>query len=43
VRNLNNVNVGGRPLRVYLADWNPFVEGKSTARGELVNKGESGT
>lgn len=41
VRNLNNVDVGGRPLRIDLADSDPFLEGKTTVRGELIDSGES--
>lgn len=42
VRNLNNVDCGGRPLRIDLADSDPFLEGKTTVRGELVdNSGSS--
>ncbi|EIM87344.1 uncharacterized protein STEHIDRAFT_78229, partial [Stereum hirsutum FP-91666 SS1] len=41
VRNLNNVDVGGRPLRIDLADSDPFLEGKTTVRGELVDGGET--
>lgn len=37
VRNLNNVEVGGRPLRIDLADSDPFLEGKTTVRGELLD------
>ncbi|KAI6020164.1 hypothetical protein PISMIDRAFT_204090 [Pisolithus microcarpus 441] len=37
VRNLNNVDVGGRPLRIDLADSDPFLEGKTTVRGELID------
>ena len=37
VRNLNNVDCGGRPLRIDLADSDPFLEGKTTVRGELVD------
>ncbi|KAI0037082.1 hypothetical protein K488DRAFT_75631 [Vararia minispora EC-137] len=37
VRNLNSVEVGGRPLRIDLADSDPFLEGKTTVRGELVD------
>jgi hypothetical protein len=40
VRNLNNVDVGGRPLRIDLADSDPFLEGKTTVRGELVDSGD---
>ena len=39
VRNLNNVDVGGRPLRIDLADSDPFLEGKTTVRGELMDEG----
>lgn len=39
VRNLNNVDVGGRPLRIDLADSDPFLEGKTTVRGELMDSG----
>ncbi|KAF8698398.1 hypothetical protein AX14_001138 [Amanita brunnescens Koide BX004] len=39
VRNLNNVDVGGRPLRIDLADSDPYLEGKTTVRGELVDSG----
>ncbi|THH20462.1 hypothetical protein EW146_g913 [Bondarzewia mesenterica] len=41
VRNLNNVDVGGRPLRIDLADSDPFLEGKTTVRGELIDGGET--
>lgn len=37
VRNLNNADVGGRPLRIDLADSDPFLEGKTTVRGELLD------
>ncbi|ESK89414.1 hypothetical protein Moror_16189 [Moniliophthora roreri MCA 2997] len=39
VRNLNGYEVGGRPLRIDLADSDPFLEGKTTVRGELVDSG----
>ena len=39
MRNLNNVDVGGRPLRIDLADSDPFLEGKTTVRGELIDGG----
>jgi cleavage stimulation factor subunit 2 len=42
VRNLNNQDVGGRPLRIDLADSDPFLEGKTTVRGELVDGGFNG-
>ncbi|KAF9476034.1 hypothetical protein BDN70DRAFT_914686 [Pholiota conissans] len=42
VRNLNNVDVGGRPLRIDLADSDPFLEGKTTVRGELMDGGFPG-
>ncbi|TDL19525.1 hypothetical protein BD410DRAFT_792148 [Rickenella mellea] len=41
VRNLNNVDVGGRPLRIDLADSDPFLEGKTTIRGELLDGSET--
>lgn len=41
VRNLNNVDCGGRPLRIDLADSDPFLEGKTTVRGELVDNSGS--
>ncbi|KAH7910913.1 hinge domain of cleavage stimulation factor subunit 2-domain-containing protein, partial [Hygrophoropsis aurantiaca] len=41
VRNLNNTDVGGRPLRIDLADSDPFLEGKTTVRGELLDGGDS--
>ncbi|KAK7000244.1 hypothetical protein R3P38DRAFT_3057739 [Favolaschia claudopus] len=42
VRNLNNTDVGGQPLRIDLADSDPFLEGKTTVRGELLNAGTPG-
>jgi cleavage stimulation factor subunit 2 len=39
---LNNVDVGGRPLRIDLADSDPFLEGKTTVRGELLDGGFPG-
>lgn len=41
VRNLNGHDLGGRPLRIDLADSDPFLEGKTTVRGELVDGGET--
>lgn len=41
VRNLNGQEVGGRPLRIDLADSDPFLEGKTTIRGELVDAHET--
>lgn len=38
---INNVDVGGRPLRIDLADSDPFLEGKTTVRGELIDGGET--
>jgi cleavage stimulation factor subunit 2 len=35
------VDVGGRPLRIDLADSDPFLEGKTTVRGELIDGGET--
>ncbi|KAG7095915.1 hypothetical protein E1B28_006599 [Marasmius oreades] len=43
VRNLNGYEVGGRPLRIDLADSDPFLEGKTTVRGELVDGGSGST
>jgi cleavage stimulation factor subunit 2 len=37
VRNLNNVEIGGRPLRIDIADSDPFLEGKTTVRGEILD------
>jgi len=34
--------VGGRPLRIDLADSDPFLEGKTTVRGELMDGGVPG-
>ncbi|KAJ7843513.1 hypothetical protein B0H14DRAFT_2778571 [Mycena olivaceomarginata] len=42
VRNLNNTDVGGRPLRIDLADSDPFLEGKTMVRGELMDVGGPG-
>ena len=42
VRNLNNTDVGGHPLRIDLADSDPFLEGKTTVRGELMDPGTAG-
>lgn len=41
VRNLNGHEVGGRPLRIDLADSDPFLEGKTTVRGELIDSQET--
>ncbi|EKM56704.1 uncharacterized protein PHACADRAFT_93372, partial [Phanerochaete carnosa HHB-10118-sp] len=41
VRNLNGQEIGGRPLRIDLADSDPFLEGKTTVRGEIVDGGET--
>ena len=41
VRNLNGHELGGRPLRIDLADSDPFLEGKTTVRGEIVDGGET--
>jgi len=40
VRNLNSVEVGGRQLRIDLADSDPLLEGKTTVRGELLDSGD---
>ncbi|KAF7290299.1 RRM domain-containing protein [Mycena chlorophos] len=42
VRNLNNVDVGGRSLRIDLADSDPLLEGKTTVRGEIIDSGWRG-
>ncbi|RPD61554.1 hypothetical protein L226DRAFT_612409 [Lentinus tigrinus ALCF2SS1-7] len=39
MRNLNGQEIGGRPLRIDLADSDPFLEGKTTVRGEIVDGG----
>lgn len=36
VRNLNGTDVGGRPLRIDMAESDPLLEGKTTNRGELI-------
>lgn len=41
VRNLNSTDVGGRPLRIDLADSDPFLEGKTTVHGEIIDSGET--
>lgn len=41
VRNLNGQEIGGRSLRIDLADSDPFLEGKTTIRGELVGASET--
>ncbi|PSR75795.1 hypothetical protein PHLCEN_2v8912 [Hermanssonia centrifuga] len=41
VRNLNGQEIGGRPLRIDIADSDPFLEGKTTIRGELVDAHET--
>ncbi|KAI0753312.1 hypothetical protein C8Q80DRAFT_1249777 [Daedaleopsis nitida] len=41
VRNLNGHELGGRALRIDLADSDPFLEGKTTVRGEIVDGGET--
>ena len=37
VRNLNGKDVGGRPLRIDLADSDPLLEGRTTSHGELLD------
>ncbi|CAG7846068.1 SubName: Full=Related to Cleavage stimulation factor {ECO:0000313/EMBL:CCA66865.1} [Serendipita indica DSM 11827] len=37
VRNLNGKEVGGRPLRIDLADSVPHLEGRTTSLGELLD------
>ena len=41
VRNLHDHEVGGRRLRIDLADSDPFLEGKTTSHGEVVESGET--
>lgn len=41
VRNLNNTDCGGRNLRIDLADSDPYLEGKTTVHGEIIDGGES--
>ena len=41
VRSLNGQEIGGRPLRIDLADSDPFLEGKTTTRGEIIDGGET--
>ena len=36
VRNLHGTEVAGRPLRIDLADSDPFLEGKTTTKGEFI-------
>ncbi|KAF8685220.1 Hinge domain of cleavage stimulation factor subunit 2 [Rhizoctonia solani] len=38
VRNLHNTEVGGRSLRIDLADADPALEGKFTSRGEILGE-----
>ena len=38
---MNDEDVGGRTLRIDLADPDPFLEGKTTVRGELVDSNET--
>ena len=37
MRNLNGHELGGRPLRIDLAESDPFLEGKTTVHGEIVD------
>ncbi|KAL5487645.1 hypothetical protein ACEPAI_5753 [Sanghuangporus weigelae] len=41
VRNLNNTDCGGRNLRIDLADSDPYLEGKTTVHGEIIDAGET--
>lgn len=41
VRNLHDTDVGGRRLRIDLADSDPFLEGKTTQHGELLDTSET--
>lgn len=38
MRNLHNTEVGGRSLRIDLADADPALEGKFTSRGEILGE-----
>ena len=38
---MNDEDVGGKTLRIDLADPDPFLEGKTTVRGELVDSNET--
>lgn len=40
-RTLNSTDVGGHSLRIYLANSDPFLKGKTTTRGELLDGIES--
>jgi len=42
VRNLNSTDCGGRPLRIDLADSDPFLAGKTTVKGEILDGGYPG-
>lgn len=42
MRNLHNTDVGGRSLRIDLADADPALEGKFTSRGEILGERDSG-
>ncbi|KAF8607257.1 hypothetical protein BDV93DRAFT_603886 [Ceratobasidium sp. AG-I] len=42
VRNLHNTDVGGRSLRIDLADADPALEGKFTSRGEILGERDGG-
>ena len=37
IRNLNETEVGGRSLRISLADSDPLLQGKTTFRGEIID------
>ncbi|QRW13433.1 RNA recognition motif protein [Ceratobasidium sp. AG-Ba] len=41
VRNLHGTDVGGRSLRIDLADADPALEGKFTSRGEILGERDS--
>lgn len=42
MRNLNGTEVNGRPLRIDLADSDPFFEGKTTQSGRTRDDGPRG-
>ncbi|EED84811.1 predicted protein [Postia placenta Mad-698-R] len=40
-RNLNGQELGGRPLRIDLAGSDPFLQGKTSVRREIIDGGET--
>ncbi|KAF7298589.1 RRM domain-containing protein [Mycena indigotica] len=43
VRNLNNIEVNGRSLRISLAELDPILQGKTTKRGGIVEESDDGS